>query len=194
MVGWLLFFWLATAIAPHDRFDWLLENLLVFFYGALLVITYRYFQFSNSAYALLTVFLTLHLVGAHYTYAETPFGFWLQDWFDFRRNHYDRLVHFAYGLLLACPARELLLRLAHSRPLWSSFLAINMVLAFSAFFEILEMWIAQLVSPELGAAYLGTQGDVWDAQRDMFLALSGAVIAISLRWLQARHVRSQASP
>ena len=101
LVAWLVGLWLLTAIAPFNRFDWLLENLLVFIYGALLVATYRRFQFSNLSYALFALFLSLHLVGAHYTYAETPFGFWLQDQLDLSRNHYDRIVHFAFGLLLA---------------------------------------------------------------------------------------------
>ena len=83
--------------------DWLLENLLVFFYAALLIVTYRWFRFSNLSYALFTLFISLHLLGAHYTYSETPFGFWLQDWFGFERNHYDRIVHFCFGLLIAYP-------------------------------------------------------------------------------------------
>jgi len=178
LVAWLAGFWLLMAIAPNNRFDWLLENLLVFVYLALLAATYPRFRFSNTSYALFTLFLTLHLLGAHYTYAETPIGFWLQDLFGFSRNHYDRIVHFSYGLLIAWPFRELLLRLSGVRTGWAAFLAINMVLAFSAFFELLEAWIAMIVSPELGDAYLGTQGDIWDAQRDMALALLGAILAM----------------
>jgi putative membrane protein len=181
-VAWLVLFWLAMAVGPFDRFDWLLENLLVFIYGGLLLLTYRRFRFSNTSYTLFTVFLTLHLIGAHYTYAETPIGFWLQALFDLQRNHYDRMVHFSYGLLLAYPLRELLLRLTAMRPGWSYFVAVNLVLALSAFYEIIEMWVAQLVSPQLGAAYLGIQGDIWDAQRDMFLALCGAIVAMLFTW------------
>jgi putative membrane protein len=186
LVLWLAFLWIITAINPLYPRDWLLENLLVFFYGALLVFTYRYFQFSNLSYLLFGVFLSLHLVGAHYTYAETPFGFWMQALFDFERNHYDRLVHFSFGLLLACPMREILLRQSGTKTVWSYFIAVNCIAAFSAVYEIMEAIAAEIVSPELGAAYLGTQGDVWDAQKDAFLAFIGAVISQLLTWLLAR--------
>jgi len=189
LVAWLTGFWLLTAIAPFNRFDWLLENLLVFVYVALLAVTYRWFRFSNTSYGLFTLFITLHLIGAHYTYAETPLGFWLQDMFGFTRNHYDRIVHFSYGLLIAYPFRELLLRVGGVRSGWAGFLAVNMVLAFSAFFEVLEAWIAMIVSPELGDAYLGTQGDIWDAQRDMGLALLGAIVAMATVTWMARYRR-----
>ena len=189
MILWLVALWLVTAIEPLYPRDWLLENLLVFVWGALLVIGYRWFRFSNLSYGLFTVFLSLHLVGAHYTYAETPFGFWLQDWFGFERNHYDRIVHFGFGLLLAWPMREILLRKSGVGPGWSYFLAANCVLAFSAVYEIIEMVAAVLVSPELGAAYLGTQGDEWDAQKDGALAGTGAVMAMFAGWLVERRRR-----
>ncbi|MCW5587843.1 MAG: DUF2238 domain-containing protein, partial [Chromatiales bacterium] len=159
---WLGGLWIVTAIEPFDRRDWLLENLLVFIYGALLLLTYRRFAFSNLSYGLFGVFLSLHLIGAHYTYAETPFGFWLQDALGLSRNHYDRIVHFAFGLLIAYPFRELLIRVAGVKPRWSNLLAVIMVLGFSGFYEALEAVVAVAVSPELGAAYLGTQGDEWD--------------------------------
>jgi putative membrane protein len=178
LVVWLCLVWLAAAIAPYNRFDWLLENLLVIVYGILLVFTYRMFPFSNFSYFLFTVFMTLHLMGAHYTYAETPLGYWLQDLFALTRNHYDRIVHFAYGLLLAYPLREMLMRLAGLRGLWASLITINVILAFSGFFEIIETVIAMIVSPELGDAYLGTQGDIWDAQRDMLAAMIGGILAM----------------
>ncbi len=183
MCAWLFGFWLWMAITPLDRMDWLLENLLVIVYSILLGLTYRRFQFSNFSYFLFTIFITLHLIGAHYTYAETPLGFWLKDLLTLSRNHYDRIVHFSYGLLLAYPMREVLLRLSDIRRSWSYFVSINLILAFSSFFELLEMWIAQIVSPGLGDAYLGTQGDIWDAQRDMFLALAGATITMLITWL-----------
>jgi len=189
LVLWLLLLWILTAIEPFDRRDWLLENLLVFFYGALLVTTYRRFRFSDISYGLFGVFLTLHLIGAHYTYSETPFGFWLQDAFDLSRNHYDRIVHFAFGLLIACPFRELLLRAAGIRRSWSYPMVIVTVLGFSGFYEALEGIVAMIVSPELGSAYLGTQGDEWDAQKDTGLAFAGAVIAMAICWWMDRHRR-----
>jgi putative membrane protein len=183
LILWLAVLWVITAIEPFNRRDWLLENLLVFIYGTLLVVTYRRFVFSNLSYMLFGVFISLHLFGAHYTYAEMPFGFWLQDTFDQTRNHYDRIVHFTYGLLIAYPFREILMRVAGVRPGWSYFLPVVGILAFSAFYEFLEAAVAVIVSPELGAAYLGTQGDIWDAEKDTFLAFSGAIIAMTIVWM-----------
>ena len=183
LVLWLGIFWIVTALGPLDRRDWFLENLLVFTYAAVLILSYRKFTFSNLSYGLFTVFLSLHLVGAHFTYSEVPFGYWLQQALDLSRNHYDRIVHFAYGLLIAYPFREILLRAARVSIHWSYFLSVTAVLAFSAFFEILEAIVAIIVSPELGAKYLGTQGDEWDAQEDMLLAFLGAILAMLVTWL-----------
>lgn len=189
LLAWLLILWAVTAVEPFDRRDWLLENLLVFLYVTLLAATYRRFAFSNLSYALFAVFLSLHLIGAHYTYAETPLGFWLQDAFDLRRNHYDRIVHFGYGLLCAYPFLELLTRVAGVRRGWAHGLAAALILAFSAFYEILEAVVAVLVDPQLGAAYLGTQGDEWDAQKDSALAFGGALFAMLLAWAGTRRTR-----
>ncbi len=186
MMLWLVLVWIITAINPLFPRDWLLENMLVFVYCALLLFTYRRFQFSNFSYGLFVVFLSLHLAGAHYTYAETPFGFWLQDWFDLERNHYDRIVHFSFGLLLAFPMREILLRQSGVNRAWSYFISVNCILAFSAVYEIIEAVAAVIVSPGLGAAYLGTQGDEWDAQKDAMLAFVGAIIAMGITWSLAR--------
>lgn len=186
LILWLLALWAITAIEPFNRRDWLLENLLVFIYTALLAFTYWRFAFSNLSYALFTVFLSLHLIGAHYTYAGTPLGFWLQDAFTLERNHYDRIVHFSYGLLCAYPFHEILLRVAGVRRSWSYFIAASMILAFSAFYELIEAAVAMLVDPELGAAYLGTQGDEWDAQKDSALAFGGAILGMVFVWLANR--------
>lgn len=186
---WLILLWIAMAIEPFNRRDWLLENLLVFIYGALLIFTYRRFSFSNLSYGLFGLFLSLHLVGAHYTYAETPFGFWLQQALDLSRNHYDRIVHFSFGLLIAYPFRELLQRAAGVVPGWSHLLAVTVVLGFSGFYEALEGVVAMIVDPELGAAYLGTQGDEWDAQKDTGLAFAGSIIAMAATWWADRRTR-----
>ena len=186
LILWLVVLWIITAINPLYPRDWLLENLLVFFYAALLVVTYRWFKFSDLSYALFTLFLSLHLIGAHYTYAETPFGFWLQELFGFERNHYDRIVHFSFGLLIAYPFYEILTRQVGTKGAWSYFLTVSSILSFSAFYEVLEGVTAMIVSPELGAAYLGTQGDEWDAQKDSFLAFSGAIVATLLIWQSGR--------
>jgi putative membrane protein len=189
MLLWLLMLWVAMAIAPFDRGDWLLENVLVFVYGTLLIATYPRFRFSNLSYGLFGVFLSLHMVGAHYTYSETPFGFWLQEVFDLSRNHYDRIVHFSFGLLVAYPFREFLLRVTGVRLEWSYLLVLVTVLGFSGFYEALEGVAAVIVSPELGLAFLGTQGDIWDAQKDTGLAFSGAIIAMVVTWRADRHMR-----
>jgi len=167
--------WILLAIRPVDRGDWFLENLLVFACVTVLVSTYPRFQFSNLTYALITVFLALHAVGAHYTYAKVPAGFWMQDWLHLSRNHFDRAIHFAFGLLLLYPLRELLIRAAEVRGAWASWLALAAISALSSSFESIEAIIAQIVHPDLGAAYLGTQGDVWDAQKDMVAAILGGL-------------------
>jgi putative membrane protein len=183
---WLVALWVAMAIEPFDRGDWLLENVLVFIYAILLITTYPRFRFSNLSYGLFGVFLSLHLVGAHYTYSETPFGFWLQEMFDLSRNHYDRIVHFSFGLLIAYPFREFLLRVAGMRVGWSYLFAVVTVLAFSGFYEALEGAAAVVVSPELGMAFLGTQGDIWDAQKDTALAFVGSIVAMGITRLITR--------
>lgn len=179
---WLVAVWVVTAIKPHYPIDWVLE----YIYSVLLIATYRRFTFSDAAYGLFTVFLTLHMIGAHYTYAETPLGFWMQEWFGFTRNHYDRLVHFSFGLLLVVPIHEVMVRIVGVPLRWSRSMAVVMILAMSAFYELLEMWTAIIVSPELGDAYLGTQGDVWDAQRDTFLAFAGAIASMVLGTLREK--------
>lgn len=182
----LLLIWLWAAIAPLSRQDWLLENLLVFFFCGLLLATYRLFAFSLASYWLFCLFIALHLYGSHYTYAETPFGYWLGDALGFGRNHYDRLVHFSFGLLLVYPLRELLLRRAGLKHGWLDLLSLTLVMAMSAFYEQVEMLAALIVNPELGSAFLGTQGDEWDAQKDEGLAMLGALSLLTLHRLAAR--------
>jgi len=171
--------WILLAIRPVDRGDWFLENLLVFAGLVVLFFTYPRFQFSNLTYVFITVFLALHAVGAHYTYAEVPAGFWIQDWLHLSRNHFDRAIHLAFGLLLLYPLRELLLRAAEVRATWASWLALAAISALSSSFESIEAIIAQIVRPDLGTAYLGTQGDIWDAQKDMVAAIFGGVLAMA---------------
>jgi putative membrane protein len=172
--------WGITAIKPVNRQDWWLENLLVFAVVGALVGTFRRFRFSNCAYGLIAIFMTLHAVGAHYTYSEMPVGNWLRDDWQFSRNHYDRVVHFLFGLLISYPLGELLGRAGGLRRGWVRIATVQAVLAWSALYELLEAVVAQVVSPELGAAYNGIQGDSWDAQKDAALALVGAVISTTL--------------
>lgn len=171
--------WIWSAIEPVNRRDWLLENVLALTAVGVMVLTYRRFRFSTLSYALITLFLALHTIGAHYTYAEVPFGFWLKEAFSLSRNPFDRIVHFCFGALLVYPVREILVRLAGVRGWWSYYLPISAMLAQSGFFELIEAAVAMIVSPELGDMYLGTQGDQWDAQKDMMAALTGALLTQS---------------
>ncbi len=172
-------FWLWLAIEPYNRRDWVLENLLALAAVALLVLSYRRFRWSALSYCLITAFMTLHAIGAHYTYAEVPLGFWLKDLLGLSRNPFDRIVHFAYGAMLVYPMREWLMRLAGIRGIWSYYLPLSAILAQSGLFEVIEAMVATLVSPELGSAYLGTQGDEWDAQKDMASAFTGAAMTMA---------------
>ena len=131
-----------------------------------------------TSYGLIGAFLGLHAIGAHYTYAEVPIGFWLKDLLALSRNPFDRIAHFAYGSLMVYPIRELLVRLSGVRGRWSYYLPVAMILALSGLFEIIEAVVAVIVTPELGSLYLGTQGDEWDAQKDMAAALGGSLLSI----------------
>ena len=176
VVGGYATFWIALAIHPLDRGDWFLENLLIFISVAVLGLTCRRFRFSNVSYALILIFLAFHTIGAHYTYAKVPAGFWLQHSLHLSRNHYDRVIHFAFGFLLLYPMFELLTRSGRVKQAWAPWLAAAALWALSSFFEIVEAVVAMIVRPDLGAAYLGTQGDIWDAQKDMACAFVGSII------------------
>jgi putative membrane protein len=180
--------WGALAIAPKYRADWALENILVVVFGIALVSSYRRLTFSRVSYTLIFVFLCLHAVGAHYTYSEVPYDEWwagltgrtFNETVGWTRNNFDRVVHFAYGLLLAYPIREVFLRVANVRGFWGYFLPLDLTASTSMVFELLEWGLAAIVAPDLGNAYLGTQGDQWDAHKDMALACLGALIAMAV--------------
>ncbi|WP_348818889.1 DUF2238 domain-containing protein [Fontimonas sp. SYSU GA230001] len=186
LLGTYAVLWLWLAVAPLDRRDWALENMLVAAFGFGLWASHRAFVFSRVSYTLIFVFLCLHAVGAHYTYAQVPYeAAWRAltgDSFNalvgWQRNNYDRVVHFSYGLLLAYPIREIFLRVADVRGFWGYFLPLDFTLSTSALFELIEWGAASVVGGDLGAAYLGTQGDIWDAQKDMALAATGALTAM----------------
>jgi putative membrane protein len=172
--------WIWAAINPVYPHDWLLENYLVFIFVPVILLSGRYFRLSNLSYTLLTVFMLMHVAGSHYTYAEVPFGFTLQHWFGADRNMYDRLVHFSFGLLLAYPLREVFMRVAKARGVWAYWFPLELALAFSGAYEIIEWLVAAQVEPSAGLAFLGAQGDVWDAQKDMALATIGAALTMSM--------------
>jgi putative membrane protein len=176
------------GIRPKYRADWALENALAVAAVLVLVFTYRRFPLSKVSYTLVFVFLMIHELGAHYTYSETPYDGWfealtgrgLNEMLEFERNHYDRFVHFAYGFLIAYPMRELFVRIAGARGFWGYSLPLEMVMSTSMLYELIEWGAALVLGGDLGTAYLGTQGDEWDAQKDMFLATVGAMIALSV--------------
>lgn len=180
--------WILLAFSPVDRKDWALENLLAVILVTILVLTARKFPFSRVSYTLLFLFLCLHEVGAHYTYAMVPYDEWWQSMFGrtfnslfgWERNHFDRLVHFSYGLLLAYPIRETFHRVASVKGFWGYFLPLDVTMSTSMLFELFEWAAAELFGGDLGVAYLGTQGDIWDAHKDMALASLGALIAMAV--------------
>jgi putative membrane protein len=170
----------ASGIGPRDRFTWVLEIAPVLIAVPVLLATRRRFPLTPLAYRLLFVHALILMLGGHYTYAEVPLGFWVGEALGFSRNHYDRLGHFAQGFVPAILAREILLRRSPLRPgRWLFFLAACVCLAISATYELIEWWTA-LATGEGATAFLGTQGDPWDTQWDMFLALVGALSALAL--------------
>jgi putative membrane protein len=189
MLGLIYFaWWILMAIGPNDRHDWMLENALVVLGAGLLVFTYKAFPLSRISYTCIFVFMMLHALGAHYTYAEVPY----QQWFPSLaggRNMFDRLVHFSYGLLLAYPIREMFLRIGNVRGFWGYFLPLDLTMSTSMLYELIEWGAAEYFGGDLGQAYLGTQGDVWDAHKDMALASLGALIAMFITALVNRHLQ-----
>ena len=183
LMGFLAIFlaiWVNSFIGTTDRANWMLENLLVFIFLGFLMFTSRKYQFSDLSFLLVCIYLCLHVYGSKYTYAENPLGFWLQDQFHWSRNHYDRIVHFGFGFLLAYPMREMFLRWLKF-PRWVSWnLPIEITMSIGAMYELVEWAVADIFFPAQGDTYLGTQGDIWDAQKDIFLAFLGAVLATTI--------------
>ena len=183
-----LAWWILMAIKPLDFMDWFMENVLVVLGLALLLFTAKAFPLSRISYTCIFVFMVLHALGAHYTYAKVPY----QEWFPALaggRNMFDRLVHFSYGLLLAYPIREMFLRIGNVRGFWGYFLPLDLTMSTSMLYELIEWGAAETVGSDLGQAYLGTQGDVWDAHKDMALASLGALIAMTITALVNRRMQ-----
>jgi putative membrane protein len=177
-----------SGIEPHDRATWWLEVAPVLIGAPLAVWSFARFRLSPLLYRLLFLHAVILMVGGHYTYARVPVGFWVQDLLDLSRNHYDRLGHLAQGFVPAILAREILMRRSPLREgRWLPFVAVCICLAFSAFYEMLEWWAA-VIGGDGAQSFLGTQGDVWDTQWDMFLALVGATSAVT--FLAGVHDRS----
>lgn len=190
-------FWTVMAIDPKYREDWLVENILVAALGVFLVATRKRVKLSTTAATMLWVFMCMHVLGSHYTYAEVPYDEWwraltgesLNRALGFERNHFDRLQHFLYGFLLVVPLRELVLQRYDVPRLPSYALPVDFILSSSALYELIEWLAAVVFGPELGAAYLGTQGDEWDAHADIALATLGACITMAIVYVVERRRR-----
>ena len=186
LVGVFLLIWGALAINPLNRHDWLLENLLVLGLAAALLLGHKHYVPSRSAGTLIFLYLCIHQLGAHYTYANVPYDDWwqaltgesLNEQMGWDRNQFDRVAHFSYGLLLAFPIREVLIRLGLRPGIWSLVLPVDIVLSTSAVYELIEWLGAEMLDGGLGRTFLATQNDRWDPQKDMALATVGAIIAM----------------
>jgi putative membrane protein len=166
------------AISPRSRLDWYLENMLVIVAIPLLILNHRRCSLSRISYVALLIFSVLHTIGAHYTYSHVPLGREIGERLGFARNHFDRVVHFGFGLLASVPLLEIQSRVAKFKRWWGYLLPIAVIGAISAHYEILEWLVAVVVSPTAANEYLGTQGDQWDAQKDTLCALAGSVLAM----------------
>jgi putative membrane protein len=180
LVIWYMLLSCWAAYEPADRQFWLLSSLLPSFLVLLLAVTYRYLPLSPASYALITLFLTLHMIGVHYTYVQMPVGDLIDRALHMGRNHYDRVVHFSFGFLLTYPIEELFRLTGALRGWLVYYLPVMTILGLSGLWEIIESWVARVVHPELGITYLGSQGDVWDAQKDMTAALYGSLLCVGL--------------
>ncbi len=178
--------WILLAIEPVNRGDWFLENLLLFVAIPLIYFLDKKYRFSNLSSAIIFVFALLHSIGAHYTYAEVPLFFHIRDLFGLERNHYDRVVHFLFGLLVSIPLIEVLLKAGHTRKM-AYILTVLVLFSCSSFYELVEWWVTEILYPEMGIAFLGAQGDMWDAQKDMSLALLGTTLTTGLHYLRNRY-------
>jgi putative membrane protein len=173
-----------SGIGPHDRFTWVLEVFPIFIGVPVLVALYPRLRLTPLVYTLIWIHAGILMLGGHYTYARVPLGFWMEEWFGFHRNHYDRIGHLAQGFIPAMVAREIFIRRSPLRGTrWLPFMTVCFCLAFSAFYELIEFWTA-LTTGEGATDFLGTQGDPWDTQWDMMLALIGSIAALVLlsRW------------
>ena len=175
-----LIIWAASFFFTTDYENWMLENILVITFLVSMIFAWRNHPLSNLSYFLITLFLCLHVYGATYAYAQNPFGEWLQRIFSMQRNNFDRIVHFAFGLLFAFPLREVFSKWIKTREWVIWLFPIHITLALSVTFELLEWGVAEVFTLHAGDAYLGMQGDIFDAQKDIFMAFLGALTGTSV--------------
>ena len=189
-LGLYLVVWIILAINPVDRFTWFLENLLPFIFVPFLVINYKRNRLSNISYTVITIFMIFHAIGAYYTYSEVPFiSSFLNT--NFNRDHYDRVVHFSFGLLMVYPFREFLIRNTKTKitGFWSYLTPVTLIMAASSSYEIIEWATAVIVQQENAVAWLGLQGDVFDPQKDTLLASLGSIITMSITAIKIKYNR-----
>ena len=180
LLGLFVIIWIILSFNVKYPSDWKLENYLVVPSVLLLLLVSKWFKLSKTSYVLIFIFMTLHIIGGHYTYAEVPFGYWMQNLLGLASNRYDRVVHFLFGFLLAYPVREIMVRVGNAKGIWALWGPVELVFGLSAIYEIIE-WISAIVfGGDLGIAFLGSQGDIWDAQKDMLLAGLGSIIAMGI--------------
>lgn len=174
-------FWIWSGIHPQDtRLTWVLETAPVMIILPVVLLTYRRFPLTSLTYTLIAVHALILILGGHYSYSKVPLGFWMEDWFGWTRNNYDKIGHFMQGFGPAIYAREIIARTSPVRSgKWLTFMSITVPLAFSALYEIIE-WLASLTNPADTEAFLGTQGYIWDTQTDMFWCLIGSIVALLL--------------
>jgi putative membrane protein len=186
-----LAFFIWSGIAPNGRFNWLMETLPAIAGGILLVATCRRFPLTDVNYVLIWFFSLILMTGGHYTYAEVPVGNWFRDTFHLSRNHFDRVGHFFQGVIPAMLARELMLRTSPLKPgKWLFLACTSIALAISAGYELFEWRYAVMFGGKQADDFLGSQGDIWDAQKDMFQALCGAIVSqLLLGRLQDRQLK-----
>ena len=186
---------IITGYRPEKVFDWWLENAAALSFLAVLGITYKRFSLSDLSYLLILIYLSGHEWGAEYKYSDVPLGEWMKPWLHTSRNHYDRIMHFSYGLLLAYPMQEWFMRVVGVTSRWRYVLPVEMTLAFSACYEMLEALAASVLTPERGEEFVGMQGDIWDSQKDMLMAGLGAVTAMlviaTIRTVRKRRRRKE---
>jgi len=177
LLGMLVLALTLSALKPFDDLTWRLETFPVLLGLPIILFSYKNPPLTPLSYRLLSIHALILILGAHYTYARVSLGLWVQDWFDLSRNHYDRLGHLAQGFVPAILAREILIRRSALRAgKWLFFIVICVCLAISAFYELIEWWVA--IAAQQGAVeFLGTQDDIWDTQSDMMMALIGALLA-----------------
>ncbi|MER3424195.1 MAG: DUF2238 domain-containing protein [Nitrospiraceae bacterium] len=180
LLAWYVIFSVWMAIEPVNRQFWLVASILPALLVVALVLTHRYVPLSHGSYLLITLYLTLHTIGVHYTYSQVPFGFWLDQALHLNRNHFDRIIHFSFGFLLTYPVEELFRLLAGVRGWLLYYLPVITILGISGLWEIIESWVARIARPDLGITVLGAQGDVWDAQKDMTAAFYGSLLSIAI--------------